>query len=229
MNPDQHVIVDSVADVHRLRQAFLLALGFVGLLWMIQLASLAFGLNLAGFAVFPGRVQALPGIVFAPLLHGSVSHLLANTSAVLILGTTLLYGYPKAARIALPAIWLGAGLAVWLLARPAYHLGASGLTFGALFFVFTLGVLRWDRRAIALALVVFLLYGGMIWGVLPGDPGVSFEYHLAGAALGVLLAVLLKDADPPPPAKVYSWERGDEDDDWPFPEMRGEAEPPRER
>jgi hypothetical protein len=77
--------------------------------------------------------------------------------------------------------------------------------------------------------VVFLLYGGMIWGVLPGDPGVSFEYHLAGAALGVLLAMLLKDADPPPPAKVYSWEQGDEDDDWPFPGMPGDPEPPRER
>lgn len=228
MNIAEHTLVDSEADARRLRRAFLLALGFVGLLWLIQLASLAFGLELVGYAVFPGRVGSLPGILFAPLLHGSISHLLANTSAVLILGTALLYGYPKAARIALPVIWLGAGLAVWLLARPAYHLGASGLTFGALFFVFTLGVLRWDRRAIALALVVFLLYGGMIWGVLPGDPGVSFEYHLAGAALGVLLAALLRDADPSPPAKVYSWEYGDEEDDWPFPDIPGDSEPPRE-
>jgi membrane associated rhomboid family serine protease len=229
VNYEHHALVESEADARRLRRAFLLALGFAGFLWLIQIVSLAFGLDFTGYAVFPGRVQALSGILFAPLLHGSVSHLLANTSAVLVLGTALLYGYPKAARIALPVIWLGAGLAVWLLARPAYHLGASGLTFGALFFVFTLGVLRWDRRAIALALVVFLLYGGMIWGVLPGDPGVSFEYHLAGAALGVLLALLLKDADPPPPARVYSWERGDEEDDWPFPEIPGDPEPPRER
>jgi membrane associated rhomboid family serine protease len=75
-----------------------------------------------------------------------------------------------------------------------------------MFFVFTLGVLRWDRRAIGLAMVVFFLYGGMVWGVFPGDPQVSYESHLSGAILGVALALLLRRLDPPPPAKRYSWD-----------------------
>lgn len=223
MTPEPNII-ESSADVRRLRRAFALAAGFALLLWLIQLGSMALDLHLAGYALYPRRVDALAGILLSPLLHGSVAHLLANTPAVLILGTVLVYGYPRSARVAMPVIWIGAGIAVWLFARPAFHLGASGLTFGAMFFIFTLGVLRWDRRAIALALAVFLLYGGMIWGIFPSDPEVSFEYHLAGASLGILLAVLLKGRDPPPPRKTYSWEGEDADaDDWPF------DEPPRER
>jgi len=147
-----------------------------------------------------------------------------------LLGTALLYGYPKAARIALPIIYLGSGLAVWFFARPGWHLGASGLAFGLMFFVFTMGVLRWERRAIALSLAVFLLYGGMIWGLFPTDPHISFEYHLAGAALGLLLAVLLRPLDPPAPEKTYSWERhGDDQDDWPFDRWPGEEDEVRDR
>jgi membrane associated rhomboid family serine protease len=78
-----------------------------------------------------------------------------------------------------------------------------------MFFVFTIGVLRWDRKAIALSMIVFLLYGSMIWGVLPGRPGISFESHLSGAVIGLVLALLLRNADPRPPEKKYSWE--DED------------------
>jgi membrane associated rhomboid family serine protease len=192
-----------------------MAAAFTGLLWIVQLTELALGLELARFSLYPGRTETLYGILTAPLLHGSPAHLFANTAPLLVLGTAVLYGYPRAGRIALPAIWLLSGLGVWLFARPAWHLGASGLTFGLMFFVFTIGALRWDRRAIALSLVVFLLYGGMIWGVFPTAPGVSWEYHLFGAAAGVLLAVLLRRLDPPPEEKKYSWEDEDDGDDWP--------------
>ena len=221
-------------DTQRLRRAFVLAAAFAGLLWLIKLAELAFDLDFSDFSVYPGRPETLSGIALAPLLHGSLSHLFANTAPILILGTLLLYGYPTAARTVLPAVYLGSGLGVWLFARPAWHLGASGLTFGMMFFVFTVGILRWDRRAIALSLVVFLLYGGMIWGVFPTKPDISFEYHLFGAGIGVLLAFLLKRLDPPPPEKKYSWElEGAEEDDWPFDELPGGdddehgQEPPR--
>jgi len=134
------------------------------------------------------------------------------------MGTMLLYGYPRAAKVLLPAVYLGGGVAVWLFAREAYHIGASGLAFGMLFFVFTVGVLRWGRRTIALSLVVFFLYGGMISGVLPGAHDISFESHLSGALIGIVLAFLLRHRDPEPPRKQYSWEREktDADDyDWP--------------
>jgi membrane associated rhomboid family serine protease len=166
-------------------------------------------------------VDTLGGVLLAPLLHGSLTHLLANTPPILVLGTVLLYGYPRASPIVLPVVYLGSGLGVWLFARPGWHLGASGLTFGVLFFVFTVGVLRWDRRSIALALVVFLLYGGMIWGILPTAPGISFESHLFGALLGVILAFALRRLDPPAPEKTYSWEAED-GDDWPLDWFKGE-------
>jgi membrane associated rhomboid family serine protease len=127
----------------------------------------------------------------------------------------------------LPVVYLGSGLAVWLFGRPAFHIGASGLVFGLLFFVLTIGMLRWERRAIMISLVAFLLYGGMIWGVLPTTPGVSFESHLAGALIGAFLAFRLRDLDPPPPEKRYSWEDEEDealDEHWPPPP---DAPPPR--
>ena len=205
------------AERLRLRQAFIATAFFAALLWVIKLSELAFAMDLSGFGIYPRRPEALTGVLLAPLLHGSVAHLFANTLPLLILGTASLYGYPRAARIALPLIYIGSGAGVWLFARPAFHIGASGLTFGMMFFVFAMGLLRWDRRAIALSMVVFFLYGGMIWGIFPSAPGISFEYHFFGAALGVLLAVILRRIDPPPPEKKYDWEGEDDTDDWPGP------------
>ncbi len=188
----------------------------MGLLWVIKLGELALGASLAHEGIYPQHAEGLSGILLAPLLHGSVPHLLANTAPLLVLGTVLLYAYPRAAPWVLAGVYLGSGAGVWLFARPGVHLGASGLTFGLLFFIFASGVLRWDRRAIALALAVFLLYGGTIWGIFPTAPNISFEYHLCGALLGLSLAVLLRRLDPPPPEPKYSWEGEAETDDWPF-------------
>jgi len=210
-------VTEERRDTDRLRRAFALAAVFALLLWLIKLTEIVFHLDLSRLSIFPGRLATLPGLALAPLLHESLFHLFANTAPILVLGTLLGYGYPRATRILLPAVYLGSGLGVWLYGRPAWHLGASGITFGMMFFVFTIGILRWDRRAIALSLVVFLLYGGMIWGIFPTKPDVSFEYHLFGAGIGVLLAFLLRGLDPPPPEKKYSWEGDDaEVDGWPF-------------
>lgn len=198
---------------YRLRKAFVATLTFVGLLWAIKVVQFLGGLNLVQYGVFPRHLASLDGVLWAPLIHGSWSHLMSNTPSILVLGTTLLFGYPRAARIVLPTVYLGAGFAVWLFARSSYHIGASGLTFGAMFFVFTIGVLRWDRQAIALSMIVFFLYGGMIWGVFPGDPSISFETHFFGAAIGLALAFALRSSDPPKPRKRYSWEDEEANDD----------------
>jgi membrane associated rhomboid family serine protease len=210
-------LAESEGDIRRLRRAFVLGAAFVAVLWAIQLADLAFGLDLGTYGVYPRRPMGLPGILLAPLIHASLTHLLANTAPALVLVTALLYGYPRAGRWVLPVVYLGSGLCVWVFGRAGYHIGASGLIFGLMFFILTIGVLRWDRRAIALSLAVFFLYGGMIWGVLPSDPKVSFEYHFFGALLGLLLAIPTRRLDPPPPERRYSWEDEDDlGDDWPF-------------
>lgn len=208
--------IDAAADARRLRRCFLAALGFTGALWLVKLVELALGLDFTQYGVYPQRLQGLVGVFLAPLIHGSLWHLFSNTLPLIVLGTALLYGYPRSARVFIPILYFGTGLAVWLFGRSAWHIGASGLTFGMMFFIFTVGVLRWDTRSIALALVVFLLYGGMIWGVFPGDPAVSFESHLAGALIGIGLALLLKNRDPGPPRKRYSWEDEEESSEaWP--------------
>jgi membrane associated rhomboid family serine protease len=193
-------------DTDRLAHAFVLSASFALFLWLVKIVEAVTGFDTIQYGIYPRRIDGLLGILTAPFIHGSSTHLLSNTLPIVILGTTLLYGYPRAARIVIPVLFLGAGLGVWLVARPSYHVGASGLTFGMMFFVFTMGVLRWDRRAIGLALVVFFLYGGMVWGLFPGDPGISYESHIAGAVTGLALAFLLRRLDPVPPKKRYSWE-----------------------
>jgi membrane associated rhomboid family serine protease len=208
---------DTAADTRRLRIAFSVALSFVLLLWLIKLGEYFGGLDFTHFGIYPRRAGGLTGVLFAPFIHSSFTHLFANSAPIIVIGTMLLYGYPRAAKVLLPAVYLGGGIAVWLFAREAYHIGASGLAFGMLFFVFTIGAIRWERRTIALSLVIFFLYGGMIWGILPVARAVSFESHLSGALIGILLAFLLRRRDPEPPRKQYSWEREEaeaDDSDW---------------
>ncbi len=209
---------DTAADTRRLRIAFAVALSFILLLWMVKLGEYLGGLDFTRFGIYPRRAGGLAGVLFAPFIHSSFAHLFANTAPIIVIGTMLLYGYPRAAKVLLPVVYLGGGIAVGLFAREAYHIGASGLAFGMLFFVFTIGAIRWERRTIALSLVVFFLYGGMIWGVLPVARDVSFESHLSGALIGIVLAILLRRRDPEPPRKQYSWEREEtevDDYDWP--------------
>ena len=197
---------------NRLKHSAFLAVAFVALLWAIELVDRSLGLNLYRLGVYPGELHGLWGILFAPLLHGSWNHLASNSFALLLLGTALLYGYPRAARHVLVLVYIGSGIGVWLFARHSYHFGASGLTHGMMFFIFTTGILRGDRLSIALSLIVFFLYGGMVWTIFPQEPGISYESHFFGAVYGVLAAFLFRDHDPRPPEKKYSWEDEDIED-----------------
>ena len=197
-------------DAERLRAALLLSASFALLLWLIKIVESMTGFDTVQYGVYPGKLSGLLGILTAPFIHSSPAHLISNTLPIVILGTTLLYGYPRSARIVIPALFFGTGLGIWLFGRESFHVGASGLSFGMMFFVFVSGVLRWDRRAIGLSSVVFFLYGGMVWGVFPTDPQISYEAHLSGAMIGVVLAFLLRGMDPPPPPKRYSWEQESE-------------------
>jgi membrane associated rhomboid family serine protease len=185
--------------------AMMLAAGFIGLLWLIQLSNFVLGLGPADLGVRPRELSGLLGVIFAPLLHGNPEHLLANTPPLLVAGTTLLYLYPRSSPIVLPVVYLGTGMAVWLLGRSSMHLGASGLVYGLVSYILVAGLLRRDRRAIGAALLVCFLYGALVWGVLPIQTGVSWESHLAAAIIGALMAIKLRPLDIPP-ARRYSWE-----------------------
>jgi len=194
------------------RLAVKISLAFVALLWLIQLSNSALDLAPEDFGVRPRELAGLPGIFLAPLVHGGFAHLFSNSLPLVVLGTAMLYLYPSAARIVLPAVYLGAGVAVWLFARGSSHVGASGLVYGLVSYIFVAGLIRRDRRAIAASLLVCFMYGASVWGLLPFEPGVSWETHLAAALIGVVLAIALRHRDIPVRAR-YSWE--DEKDDYP--------------
>lgn len=186
---------DHSADVHHLRRSFQLAAYAVLVLWLIRVFENLTGTDLIRLAILPREPAGLIGILTAPLIHGDVAHLISNSLPILFLGTGLLYLYPRSAPIVLTIVYLGGGLAVWCFARSSAHLGASGLTYGLVTFLFFSGAIRRDPPSIGLALIVAFLYGGTIWGVLPIEQGISFESHLAGALLGIVCAVLLRHRD----------------------------------
>jgi membrane associated rhomboid family serine protease len=187
------------------RLAAKIALGFVALIWFIQLLNWGLDLGLERFGVRPRQLAGLPGILLAPLLHGGFSHLFANSLPLLVLGTVMLHLYPNSALKVIPAVYLGSGVAVWLFAGGSDHIGASGLVYGLVTYIFVAGLIRRDRRAIAASLLVCFMYGTLAWGVLPIEPGVSWETHLAAALIGLALAIALRRLDIPP-RKRYAWE-----------------------
>jgi membrane associated rhomboid family serine protease len=166
---------------------------FVLLLWAVQVVNwiTGYGFNSA-FGLIPRHVSGLDGIIAMPLLHGSFSHLMANTPPLLVMGG-LLVATATRALLAVNAvvIGLGGGL-VWLFGSSAIHIGASGLVFGWFGFLVARGLV--DRSPITLgaALFVGVLYGSILWGVLPGQPGVSWEAHLFGAVAGAVAAFLVR-------------------------------------
>ena len=169
------------------------------------------GVDWAPWAVVPGSLSGLRGILTAPLLHGSGAHLLMNALALLALGSLAGIAYPKATWRALPLLWIGSGLGAWLLGDPgSHHLGASGVVHGLGFLLFTLGVLRRDRAAIATGMLAFAFFGGMLLTILPRELDVSWQSHLGGALAGVLSAFLFRRSDPALPRRRYSWELEEE-------------------
>jgi membrane associated rhomboid family serine protease len=200
------------------RLAVRLALGFVAFLWFVHLTNWATDVSPASLGVRPRDPRGLVGILAAPLLHVDFAHLVANSPALVVLGAALLYLYPSSAFKVLAAVYVGSGVAVWLLASGGgVHVGASGLVYGLASYILVAGLLRRDRRAIAASLLVFFLYGTLVWGVLPIRHGVSWETHLAAALIGAAMACLYRRSDVPPPVR-YSWEQE--------PEPAGD-EPPR--
>jgi membrane associated rhomboid family serine protease len=197
----------------RWKRDFKLVIGFVVLLWIIHSAEALFHWHLRSLAIYPGKLEGLMGIIFAPLLHSSWEHLSANTLPSLFLGGLLVYGYPCSKWKVVAMAWLISGLGVWLWGRPSFHLGASGVNTGIFYFLFAMGILRRDKRSLALMFLAVFMYGGMLLGVLPWDPQISYEAHLFGGVGGLVAATLFRNSDPKPPEKKYDWEIEDDLDD----------------
>ena len=181
---------------------------FVIILWLVKIIEIVFYFNFTSFGIYPRKISGLVGIFTAPLVHFDFNHLISNSLPLLLLGLGISYSYPTLSKKLFAVIYLLHGLLVWIIARPAYHIGASGLVYGFVAFLFFSGIIRRDNRSIALALIVTFLYGGLTWGVLPIKPEISWESHLFGSIVGIVCAFIFRKADP---AKKYDWE--DEEDE----------------
>ncbi|HEY7905596.1 MAG TPA: rhomboid family intramembrane serine protease [Wenzhouxiangella sp.] len=161
--------------------------------------------DLLAWGLSPREPAGLLGVVTAPFLHASLGHLLSNTVPLFVGFSLMFYLFPNASARAALIIYLGSGLLAWLFARQAIHVGASGMVYGVLAFLFVSGLLRRDLRSLGVSLMVAFVYGSIVWGVLPFDTGMSWELHLAGTLMGAGCAVVYRHWDRPP-MKRYEWE-----------------------
>lgn len=169
--------------------------GFVLLLWGVEIVNLLLGHRLNALGIHPRTITGLPGILFSPFLHQGIGHLLVNTLPFIILGwLVIIHGTRLFLEVSAFTILLS-GAGVWLLGRPGQHVGASGLIFG--FFGFLVGRAWYERSlfSIFVALFTIILYGGMLWGVLPIHGRLSWEGHLFGLVAGILAAQLLSPGE----------------------------------
>ncbi len=181
MHSPDPAVTDSARARDNFRLAVKLSLGFVAVLWLIP--TLGWGLELERFGVRPRQWIGLPGILVAPMLHAGFLHLIANSLPLWCSARRCCMLYPTAAFRVLPAVYLGPGIAVWLFAQDGVHVGASGLVYGLVSYIFVAGLIRRDRRAIAASLLVAFMYGTLVWGVLPIRVRISWETHLAAALI----------------------------------------------
>ncbi len=196
---DQGSVSESHGERPSLGDILLLVLLFLFVIWTIKVWESLSGQSLAQWGMRPREVRGLLGLVTMPLLHKDFAHLVSNSVALLTLGVTLLYFYPRVAFRVVVGVWLLGGLLVWLLARPSIHIGASGIVYGLASFLFFGGVIRRNRASVGPALIVAMLYGGAVWGILPIERGISWEGHLFGAVTGLGFAILYRNVDRPLP------------------------------
>jgi membrane associated rhomboid family serine protease len=167
--------------------------GCVVLAWAVELVDrVAYGGSLDRLGIHPRNLAGLWGILLAPLLHAGWLHLAANTVPFVVLGwLVMLRKVSDFVIVTVLAVSIG-GLGVWVFgAANSSHVGASGLIFGYLGYLLARGYFERSLWAAILAVAALVLYGGVLWGVLPGQPGVSWEGHLFGFIGGVVAARLL--------------------------------------
>ena len=178
-----------------------LPLAFLLGMWVVESIEWVLQISFAQWGVMPRDPAHLLGILTSPFLHGEWSHIISNSLPFFVLSAILFLGYRKVSYTVFISIYVLTGIAVWTLARGGtFHIGASGLVYGLFGFVFFSGIFRADIKSIGIALIVGFFYGGMVWGVMPNQPGISWESHLFGVIAGAVLAfVYRKEGREKPP------------------------------
>lgn len=169
---------------------------FIILLWGIRGIDILLPIDFSRYGILPRTKEGLLGIIFSPLIHANLTHLISNTIPLFILMLTLFIFYKsKTISIIILSILFG-GILVWTFARNAFHIGASGLVNSIAAFLITGGIVRRDLKSLIIAIVIISIYGGtMIWGILPVKSWVSWEGHLFHIIAGIVLAYFYRNIE----------------------------------
>ena len=162
----------------------------LALVWLVEAVNFFFGHGFTAWGILPRSLTGLLAIPLAPFIHASLWHALSNTLPLLVLGGLTLSLGEKRFWLTTVCIIVLSGLLVWGLARSAYHVGASGLIFGYFGVLVSRALIERSIISVAVAFLVVVLYGGLIWGLLPMQSYISFEAHLFGLIAGVAVVWL---------------------------------------
>jgi len=184
---------------------------FILVMWLVKLIEYNFNFSFANFGVYPQNFNGLKGIIFSPFIHKDFTHLLNNSYPILILGGMLFSFYKKIASQLFLWLFFISGFWLWIIGRPSFHIGASGIIYALASFLFVSGIIRKNPRLTAISMLIIFLYGSMIWGVLPTKEPISWEGHLSGFMAGILVAIFYRNEGPK--RKKYQWEIDEELED----------------
>lgn len=178
----------------KFRYAVYMVIAFVFLLWVVKALEFASGASYAHLGILPRTLKGTIGIFTGPLIHGDIIHLISNTLPLLVMGILLFYFYHRIAIEIFLWIYFVTGFWIWLLARNAYHIGASGVVYGMASFLFFSGLFRKNKQLMTISGIIILLYGGMLYGIFPDfvESNVSWEAHFLGGLAGMILAFLFR-------------------------------------
>jgi membrane associated rhomboid family serine protease len=182
----------------------------VGLMVIFYVLNLNYKLNYISWGVFPRTFSGIKGIFFAPVIHGSIEHLFNNSFPILILGTALLYYYGRLGVKVFVIMYLLTGFLVWISARESFHIGASGIVYALAAFLFLSGLLRKEKKLMALSLLVTFMYGSLFWGIFPVKDHISWESHFWGGVVGFVMAWYYRKQGPQ--RVKFDWEEESEDE-----------------
>lgn len=197
---------------------------FVLITWVVKIFEELFSVSFIRFGIHPRDLKGLVGIITAPLIHGDWQHLISNTLPLLILGWIIFYFYKGIAFQVFFWVYIMTGIWVWSAARDAYHIGASGLVYGFVCFLFFSGIIRKNIRLMALSMFVVFVYGSLVWGIFPLHTKFSWESHAFGSLAGIITAFYFRDEGPK--IKVYDWGEDENDAETENPQQINEEDFP---
>ncbi len=185
-----------------------LPLAFLLIIWSVKILEFGLSVSFINLGIFPQKISSLIGIIFSPIIHKDIAHLLNNTYPIIVLGGLLCYFYKKIAIKIFFWLYFVSGFWLWIIGRPVYHIGASGIIYALASFLLISGLIKKNNPLTAASMLIIFLYGSMIWGILPMNNGVSWEGHLTGMVAGILIALFFKKEGPE--NTKYQWEIDEE-------------------